>query len=323
MRRSTRRFLFALALGGLAAAPLANAEVVIRAVTFQPPGAALAGYTKFVEMVNREGKGKVRIENAGGPEAIPARDQPEAVRRGSVDMAIVPSSYYKSLVPEALALSISPLSPVAERKSGFHDFLVERHREAGLHYVGRENWGTLFNIWTNKPVKSPKELAGQLLRVGRSPTAFVKSLGAEPVSLPIADIYSAVDRGVVNGFVLPAEFVLDSSLYEVVKFGLSPGFWNRDEVYIMNLKAWEALPQDVRDLISGVQMRLEPELIADSQALMDKTMAALKGKGMQIIEFSAADGKAFVDQAEQVAWQGLEKSIKPEQFARMRDLLKH
>jgi hypothetical protein len=56
---------------------------------------------------------------------------------------------------------------------------------------------------------------------------------------------------------------------------------------------------------------------------MDKTLAALSAKGMEIVNFSAADAKWFVDQAEIVAWEDLKKSIKPEQFARLQALLQH
>ncbi len=292
-------------------------EITIRAVTFQTPGPATKGFEWFLEQVNQRGKGIVQIKLVGGPESIPGRDQPEAVRRGSIDLSLVPTSYYMNLVPAGHSLTFSPLTPAEERQSGYYDFLTKVHTEGGLHFVGRENWGTLFNIWTNKAVKRPQDFKGQMLRVGKSPTKLVQYLGAEAVSIPISDIYSAVDRGIVDGFVLPAEFVVEHSLYEVVDYGVRPGFWNRDEVVIMNAKKWDQLPTEAKKILNNVQQELEADMIKASEKLMDRSFETCVNNGLEVIQFTREDGEWLSTKANEVGLKELKEKMDPDNFAKV------
>jgi TRAP-type transport system periplasmic protein len=306
----------------LFASGISNAKVIeIRAATFESPGEATKAFDRFIKKVHEKAGDKIKIKSIGGPEAVPPRDQPEAARRGSVDFVFVPSSYYTTMVPEATSLAYSRLTPLEEKKVGYFDFLSQLHEQAGLHYIGRTIWGTLFNIWLNAKIERPQELDKKMLRVGKSPTDFMKALGAIPVSLPIGDIFSAMERGMVNGFVLPADYVVQMRLYEVAKYGLKPGFWNRDEVFIMNLKTWKGLPKEVQDAISKTQTELEADLVKESENLLEESFKVCQQKGVQTIEFAPADAKGFLNKADEVAWESMKNKIKPENFSKLQKML--
>jgi len=92
------------------------------------------GFHMVIDMINRGVKGELEIKVVGGPESIPARQQPEAVRTGAVDMAWVPCSWYRSVVPEAAIMNLSQLEPWDERKTGWYDYVVEKYAKAGIDY---------------------------------------------------------------------------------------------------------------------------------------------------------------------------------------------
>jgi len=104
-----------------------------------------------VDTINKAAKGELVIKIVGGPESIPPRSQPEAVRLGAVDMAFVPCSWYQSIVPEAAVMNLSKLEPWDERKTGWFDYLVEKHQKAGLRYVGTSDIAARFILWQRIP----------------------------------------------------------------------------------------------------------------------------------------------------------------------------
>lgn len=275
-----------------------------------------------MEKVNKAAKGELVIDWVGGPEAIPAQDQAEAVVRGVTDFCLTPTSYYLSLLPEAQYLTFSRLLPWEEREIGFYDLLDKLHKEVGLYFLGRDAWGVLFHIWTNTKVETPYDLAGQVLRVGRTPRAFATALGIKWVSLPMADIYSALDRGLVEGYTLPAESSADHRLYEVVKYGTRPGWWNRNEVLLINLDSWNGIPKHLQDLMNKTMIEVEREIVDFWIGGHEKAWQTMMDNGVEPIDFSPADAKWFLDLADKVAWSDLGAKCKPENVRLIEGMLK-
>ncbi|MDD3473993.1 MAG: TRAP transporter substrate-binding protein DctP, partial [Syntrophaceae bacterium] len=57
-------------------------------------------------------------------------------------------------------------------------------------------------LWTTKPVKSLEDLKGMKIRSpGGMQTNYIKALGAEPVFMPLGDVYIAMDTGTIDGLV--------------------------------------------------------------------------------------------------------------------------
>ena len=295
--------------------------IVLRAITYQIPGLATTGFEIYMERLNQAAKGELVIEWVSGPEAIPARDQPDAVARGAMDFTMVPSSYYLPLVPEASLLAYSKLLPWEEREVGFHDLLVRLHKEAGLYYLGRADWGILQNFWTNTRVETPYDLAGQVLRVGKTVRPLCTALGVNWVSIPMPDTYAAVDRGLVEGYVLPVQSSVDLALYEVVKYGIRPGLYTRNEAFLINLDIWNRIPKHLQDLMNETQIEVEPDIVDAYRDVNEKAWKIMIDNGVEPIDFSPADAKWFLDLAEKAGWADLGPKMKPENLRLIKEML--
>jgi TRAP-type mannitol/chloroaromatic compound transport system substrate-binding protein len=112
-----RKLLRLVALGvGLAVVPASAQEVVLRAVTSFAEGTQFSkNFERFIEKVNADGKGVVRINYIGGPRAMPPFEVGNAVRTKVVDIANVTGAFYTNLMPEADAFKLIA-KPMSEQR---------------------------------------------------------------------------------------------------------------------------------------------------------------------------------------------------------------
>src|SRR5438270_2777521 len=89
-------------LAALHASPAAAEEVTLRAVSAFAEGTEFSrNFERFVEKVNADGKGLIKINYIGGPRAVPPFEVGNAVRTRVIDMANVTGAFYTNLMPEA------------------------------------------------------------------------------------------------------------------------------------------------------------------------------------------------------------------------------
>ncbi len=108
-------------------------------------------------------------------------------------------------------------------------------------------------LWTRKPVQSLEDLKGMKIRApGGLQTQYIKSLGAEPVFMPLGDVYLALETGTIDGLVTCPPLVLAFKLFEVAKNGVLATFGCVSEGVVMNKKAWDRTPDDLKVIIEEV-----------------------------------------------------------------------
>src|SRR5215475_15023723 len=114
--RSCRLFTAGFAVLGIAGAAASAEELTLKGAVFVPPSTTYGiPFKRFVDHVNESGRGILQIRIVGGPEAVPADGQAQAVKSGVLDIASIPPTYYKSVMFEGDAQTLSPMS-VAEQR---------------------------------------------------------------------------------------------------------------------------------------------------------------------------------------------------------------
>ena len=277
--------------------------IVLKATGFLPTGDP--NYTQwdaFVDKVNKEAEGKLVIDWVGGPEAIPGFEQFPAVKSGVVDIIFGCESYYGGEVTGVAYTHLTKLQPWEERDVGYYDFRVELLKEHNVYYLGRANQQFWFHIWTNKAVTTPQELAGQMIRVSATYEPFVKALGAAPVTLPGGEVYTALERGTVDGFAWCVVGIVDFGWHEVCKYVLAPRIYQMNLEVLVNLDTWNELPQEMRDLLTECQIEIEKEMAGPMLELGEKEYQRMLDAGMEAIEFTPEDTQWYIDFAYSAAW---------------------
>lgn len=305
------RFLRVLLVGAivLSLASMAEAKTItIKAVTAWPKSVWEVGnFNKFMDIVKdrvaQKYAGQLEIQYAGGPEVIPNQEQVEAARMGVVDMVFTTDGYYVSAVPEVNALSVSMLDGWEERSKGVNAFLDKIHQEkVGCVYLGRLGHNLPFTIYLTKPVKGLDDLKGLKIRCSPTLIGFLKKIGANPVVIPPPEVYTALERGVVDGYSWPAGLIKDWGWEKVTKCVIQPGVYNGANVLVMNKKKWDEIPPDLQKLL--IEAEDEAARLAKQRALdlIKNEKEALQKMGVQYVELPPGEAKKLVDAAYSALW---------------------
>jgi TRAP-type C4-dicarboxylate transport system substrate-binding protein len=319
MKKSILIIFMAAVLALMSFATVSAAEVTFKAIAFIPKNHALMSQTVvWVDMINKEMAGKVKINYVGGPEVIPGMQQAEAVKNGVIDIAFNPTAYYQNIFPEAGAFILSQYTPSEERKpGGFYDYMVKQHERINIRYIGRVMW-TPFYLWPNKEVKTLADLKGMKMRTSALYDRFMKALGIVPVTIPAGDTYTGLERGTVEGFGWPNMGPRKMGWVEVVKNVIDLPFYSSNNILaIMNLDKWKKLPKDVQDQMIAVTAKFEPIMYNYFVQAGNNEWAELDKLGIKRIKFSDAENKKYIDTAYQVEWDNLAKKI-PGQIAELK-----
>lgn len=295
-----------------APAPAPKAEepkpkpIVLKAISFLPVDHPLmATIPAWIEKVGKATDGLVTVNWVGGPEVTPALEQIEAVRTGVVDVNFNVTAYYEPLAPELRAFSLSERTPWEERQVGFYDFMVERHKKVGTMYLGRWLSEQSFYLWVNKPVQELADLKGRKLRTRALYDRFMRELGIVPVSVDHGEVYTSLERGMVEGFGWPILGPADYGWTEVTKYVIDHPFFNQNATILVNLDVWNRIPANLQQAIMKATAEYERDMVAHFIEASRKERERLQGMGVQFIRFSPEEGERYAKTALEVEWQFL------------------
>jgi TRAP-type transport system periplasmic protein len=296
------------ALAGATALMLATAaaaEVRLNAVSFAPRAADISqGFHRFVDRMNEEFAGELRITWRGGPEVIPPFEQGNAVRGGAIDMAFVSPSFYEGLVPSSAAPNLSLRSFEEIRDSGYFERMAEIHRGFGLELIGEvPATDVQFFIFLNRPIERLEDLAGLRIRVFPTVLPFVRALGAEPIVMPQEEIFTAMERGLVDGFVRGSVGWAEQ-FRGVVTHYIAPSFYRAGFPILVNPRAWARLDADLQARVSAFIMNeLAPEIDGMWTGMLSAGDAQMAAAGFQRIELEGDLAEQYLSMALDAAWQ--------------------
>src|ERR687898_594529 len=195
--------LTALALAASFAAANAQ-EVTLRAVTSFAEGTQFSkNFERFIEKVNRDGKGVVQINYVGGPRAMPPFEVGNAVRTRVVDMANVTGAFYTNLMPESDGFKLIGKPMSEQRRNGTWDYLNQLHNQKlNSQYLARQFHNVPFHIYLNKKIDK-LDFTGLKIRVTPVYRNVVEAMGGTTVTTAQGEVYTALERGVVDGYGWP------------------------------------------------------------------------------------------------------------------------
>lgn len=308
MRRSLLALLCAI-LAGLALPHAAHAdEVTLRALSAFPEGTFFSkNFERLIEKINREGKGLLQIRYVGGPKAIPTMEAGNALRNGVVDMANIASAFYTGIVPEVDAHKLSRLTTTEERANGAWDYFNRLHNEKmNAWFLAKQHGNVPFHLYLNKPIRAA-DLSGLKLRVTPVYRDFFGALGATTVTTAPGEVYTALERGVVDGYGWPVVGIFDLGWHERTKYRVDPAFYFVDVAVLVNLKTWKGLDARQQKLLTDAALWLE-SLDQENVALMAKEKDRQAQAGIQVIRLDEAEARRYLDRAYQVGWDNLAKA---------------
>jgi TRAP-type C4-dicarboxylate transport system substrate-binding protein len=301
--------LFGGIFAATALASTAYAQETITAVHAFPESLIYTqSFLEFVDKVNAAGEGVVQIEVRGGPEAIGMFQQPDAVRSGVVDMVYTPGSFYAGALPEKDALVTSNKVASEARANGGIELIDQIHQEKmGVKYLGWFDSGVCYNLWTRDAptldADGNLDVSGLKLRGNAVYNAFFSEyLGAQVIDLPTTEVYSALERGVVDATGWTQIGLIDLKWNEFLNYRIEPCFFSTDLGTIVNLEKWNSLSEEARTIVQDVAIAHEAESASKLGALRDEDFAALEAAGMEVVTLEGAAADAYLEAAVTSTW---------------------
>ncbi|MBN1907854.1 MAG: TRAP transporter substrate-binding protein DctP, partial [Deltaproteobacteria bacterium] len=144
-----------------------------------------------------------------------------------------------------------------------------------------------------KPIKNLEDFQGMKFRTA-SPhvTKALKAFGAVPVTMPISESYSALERGVVDGTVLDWNGLHVFKLAELLKYSTETDFYTMTMMIVMNKRKYDSLPDDIKKIIdqtTGIVMSRDAGKAYDEMRLVEREQCL--EDGMQTIQLPSEDIK--------------------------------
>src|SRR5229473_4652189 len=291
----------------VAAASAASAqEVTLRAVSaFAEKTTYSRGFELFIERVNRDGKGVLQINYIGGPKAMPPFEVGNALKSGVVDLANSTGAFYTNVMPEADSWKLTE-RPMAElRKNGGYDYMSHLYAEKmNAIFLARHVDGNPFHLYLNKSISSP-DLTGLKIRITPVYRDFFQALGATVVQTAPGEVYTALERGVVDGYGWPITGIFDLGWNEKTKYRVDPGFYTAEVSVLVNKNTWDKLTDAQKNVLRKAGEAGEAEAFAVFAAENDKETKRQAAAGIQTIKFEGAAAETYRTKAYQAGWEGI------------------
>ena len=297
--------------------------IVLRGVSFVPTNARVRHFLEVLaERVNERAKGKLVIEDLGGPEVIPMFEQGEATKMGVIDINLQTAGLLASEVPEGNALYVSQVSATVERERGLNDFLEKLYNEkVNLHLMGRVARDPHF-LASSKKVEKPEDVAGLKVRSLRAGNALLESLDASPVVIALGEAYTSLERGVCDAFFGSIHDIVNLHLYEVVGYAVDHSVYDPVSVVcFMNLDTWNGLPPDLQDLITEIMIEFETDVPIYFEEIVGEAKLKYEELGGEFVKFSPEDAERWVELADEVKWEEVKGMVSPESYNKLRGFL--
>ncbi len=310
-------------LGALATSPLWNLSSAFAQtattlkISHQFPGGSLTEgdfrdrlTRMFAAEVEKRTKGALKFEIYPGSSLMKTNSQFSAMRKGALDLSLVPLSYAGGELPEVNIGLMPGLVTSYEQGYGWKNAEVGRELNKFLLDKGIVvvSW-----IWQaggvasrTKPIVEPDDVKGLKIRGGsREMDLILKAAGAAVVSLPSNEIYAAMQTGAMDAALTSSTSLISFRLEEVSKnltTGRGKSYWFMFEPLMMSKAIFDKLPKDQQAAIMAVGGEMEA-FARKSAQLDDSLVAAVYAKtGAKVVDLSDATVKKWQAIARTSAW---------------------
>jgi TRAP-type C4-dicarboxylate transport system substrate-binding protein len=250
--------LIAALLGLVIAAPAPAAEVDLNFAHFMPAGSWQHSefFTAWEKAVEEQSGGRVDVTIFPAQTLGKAPQGYDNARTGVADIAWTVQGYTAGRFPLSHVVELPGLFETAEvgscafQKLYDSGALAAEYGDTHVLFVHTHGPGHLHT--RDKPVTTLADLKGLKIR---HPTVVIgkllEELGAEPVGMPAPQIYEAMQRGTLDGYMLPWEAVDGFRTYEVSDHHTEFGFYALAFVLTMNKAKYESLPADLKAVVDA------------------------------------------------------------------------
>ena len=275
------------------------------------------GWEPFIDSVKKGTDGKVVFEVAGQEALGPAVESLNLLRSGVAGAAETTAGYHSADLPMAqisgaYGWESGALASQAAWQMCNSEPWVSEFKKAGVVPIGCSGTPPYELFTSGKPITGiPDAFDGLKVRTVGIQSEIVKALGAEPQTIPAPELYESLDRGVVDGYLLPRVGVFPLGLEELNKYvtegmnAFSSGF----AMQLISQETWDKFTDETKKVV--IQAGKELSLADGSEYDNQYTELVENGKGLldnppTVYKLSPEEQAAMVAASDEAldAWAG-------------------
>ena len=255
-------------------------------------------FVDFCTRVKALTNGRLEITPYSAGIIVPTFEALDALQNNVIQCMHMWPGYFSGKEPALAAISdmVAAYSHPWQKDAwmyykGGWEMLNEMYRPYNGYTVGWMFWG-IESMVSTKPIRRMEDFKGLKMRVPQGMTAMLmQKLGASVVVLPGGEVYSALDKGVIN----TSDWASPSmnqrmGFYQVAKYTNYPGFHSMPlGSFTVNINEWNKLPDDIKQILKTACREwcwdsIERIAIDDIRALKE-----IKEKGINVLAWSDED----------------------------------
>jgi len=264
----------------------------------------------YAKDVERFSDGQLIIDIIGGKETIGSDQQIFSLRDGVIDINF-DLERVGQFTPVYVSMVLTNMKPWEEREAGLYDMWRKIYaEEANVYWLGPSTQIQWFCIALNKEAKNLDDLAGLKIRTMAANAPAIEALGAVPIVMPFSDIYQAMERGVIDGFLMTTEDWVKNSWQEVTKYMLNIRFLNGPQTGILvNMDVWESLSEQEKNWLQAPLIENEKNYYALAYWNYAGGEYAVMEAGVEFINWSNEEREKAIQLARLGIWNAIKEDI--------------
>ena len=252
---------------------------------------------KFADIVKAKTNGRIEVQVAHSAQLGDDAAMVTALRTGALDMSANSQGAVANAVPEYGAFGMpflfaNPAQAFKVLDGPVGKELADRSAEKGMVVLGFWDNGIRHMTNSKHPITKVDDLKG--LKMRTPPDAvlveIMQALGAEAQQIKFAELYVALQQGVVDGQENPLANFHASKLYEVQKHLALTSHQFQMTPFLISKRTWDRLPEADRKVLTEAAAEATTLQRRLSQEADEKLLADLKSKGVQV---TTVDKAAF------------------------------
>jgi TRAP-type C4-dicarboxylate transport system substrate-binding protein len=281
------------------------------------------------ELAERSG-GRLQLDIYPAEQLGKLSQQYNLVRRGDVDIAFmlhgIPSGRFPLIELTHLPLLFESGEQASQVLMDLvPEYLAAEHKGVKILYLFGHSPGVMHT--SGRAVRRPEDLQG--LRI-RHPSAVIgetlRAWGASPAGMPVSELAGNIEKGVIDGLVIPYDGVLAFRLAPYIRYSTELFSYVNSFAVVMNQDAFDRLPPDLQQLIDDTTGKEAARRVGARWDSMEAPgREYMRTNGVEIIELNSAERAVFADAAEHLVEQRIAateaKGLPAREFlARVREL---
>jgi TRAP-type transport system periplasmic protein len=292
--------LLLLCSSGCSQRPADPVVELVYATPYSPGHPFSRADLRWKAFVEERSGGSLRIKPSWSGALLSSEHSMLELRHGVVDIGLITPIYVKG---GAHLIRI---------QSGFYSGVSEIEQQVALYrcmasgnpQFAREleglkvlavQGGSLPGIVTrDRQVRSLADLRGMRIRVPTELLGMMRELGADPVNMPMGEVYSALAKGVIDGLIAPTDTFKSLHLAEVAKFYTRLRVWRGAyPARAMGMKRWQSLSAAHQRVLEEAIPVWEHALADENRRALAEGLALALDQGVVEAAVSEADQRAF------------------------------